>query len=34
MKKIEDLKAGIDPEYVEDPLTRLESKMAKKHLKQ
>ena len=30
--KIENLKANIDPEYVEDPLTRLEAKMKKKNL--
>ena len=30
--KIEDLKANIDPEYVEDPLTRLKKKMNKKNL--
>ena len=31
--KIEVLKANIDPEYVEDPLQRLEAKMKKKNLK-
>ena len=30
--KIEDLKANIDPEYVEDPLTRLKKKMNNKNL--
>ena len=30
--KIEDLKANIDPEFIEDPLARLEAKLKKKNL--
>ena len=34
VEKIEKLKEGIDPEYIEDPLVRLTKKMVdKKHLK-